>query len=99
MKTIVLCAALATAPAMAGDLVARRGGDSVHLGDAPCTSQLVLGQLEPRLQPKYKAASAVVNGETFTACWRKTGSVIHLLYEDGDQGIVPMTDLKPALSA
>ena len=99
MKTIVLCAALATAPAMAGDLVARNGGDSVRLGDAPCTSQLVLGLLEPRLQPKYKTASAVVKGQTFTACWRKTGNVAHLLYEDGDEGIVPMAELKPELSA
>jgi len=99
MKTIVLCAALATAPAMAGDLVARNGGDSVRLGDAPCTSELVLGLLEPRLQAKYKAASAVVKGQTFTACWRKTGNVAHLLYEDGDQGIVPMAELKPELSA
>ena len=99
MRLILLCAALAAAPAMAGDLVARQGGDSVRLADAPCTSELVLGRLEPRLQAQYKAASAVVKGQTFSACWRMTGSVAHLLYEDGDQGIVPMAELKPELSA
>jgi hypothetical protein len=58
----------------------------------------VLGQLEPRLQVQYKAASAVVRGQTFAACWRMAGGVAHLLYEDGDQGIVPMAELKPELS-
>ena len=99
MRLILLCAALAAAPAIAGDLVARQGGDSVRLADAPCTSELVLGQLEPRLQVQYKAAYAIVKGQTFAACWRKSGSVAHLLYEDGDQGIVPMAELKPELSA
>lgn len=99
MRVVLLCAALAAAPAMAGDLVVRHGSDTVRLADGPCTSELVLGLLGPRLQSQYKAASAVVNGQTFAACWRKTGSVAHLLYEDGDQGIVPLADLKPELSA
>lgn len=98
MKLILLCAALAAAPAMAGDLVGRHGGDTVRLADRPCTSERVLGLLEPQLQPQYKAASAVVQGQTFAACWRKTGGVAHLLYEDGDQGIVPLVELKPEMS-
>jgi hypothetical protein len=55
--------------------------------------------LEPQLHSQFKAATAVVQGNNFAACWRKTGAVAHLLYEDGDQGIVPMSDLKPELSA
>ena len=42
---------------------------------------------------------AIVEGRTFTACWRKAANVAHLLYEDGDQGIVPLADLKPDLTA
>jgi hypothetical protein len=99
MRLILLCTALAATPAIAGDLVARQGGDSVRLAEGPCTSELVLGHLEPRLQVHYKAAIAVVKGQTFAACWRKSGSVAHLLYEDGDQGLVPMAELKPELSA
>jgi hypothetical protein len=99
MRLFLLCAALAAAPAMAGDLVARQGGDSVRLVDEPCKSELVLALLEPRIQPEYKAASAVVQGRTFAGCWRKTGDVVRLLYEDGDEGIVPVTDLKPELTA
>jgi hypothetical protein len=95
MRLVLLCAAFAAAPVLANDLVARQGSDSVRLGDGPCTSQSVLGQIDPQLHSQYKSASAVVQGRTFTACWRKRGNVAHLMYEDGDQGIVPMAELKP----
>jgi hypothetical protein len=99
MRLIFLCAALAAAPAMAGDLVARQGGDTIRLADGPCTSELVLGRLQARLHSQYKAASAVVQGQTFVACWRMAGHAVHLMYEDGDQGLVPMAALKPELIA
>lgn len=98
MRSVLLCLAVAAAPALAGNLVAQQGGDSVRLADEPCTSEIVLGRLDPRLHSQYKAASAVVQGRTFAGCWRKTGAVAHLLYEDGDQGIVPMADLRPEMS-
>lgn len=100
MRFVLLCvAALAAAPAMAQDLVARQGNDIVRLADGPCTSEQVLARLEPALQSQFKAALAVVEGHTFAACWRKAGDVAHLLYEDGDQGVVPLSDLKPDLTA
>ena len=100
MKSVLLvCAALAAAPVFADDLIARNGNDSVRLGEAPCTSELVLSRLQPQVQGQYKAASAVVDGQTFVACWRVVGSSAHLLYEDGDQGIIPMAELKPELTA
>ena len=99
MRFVLLCAALAAAPAMAGELVAHQGGDTVRLGEGPCTSEAVLGRIETRLHPHYKAASAVVQGQTFTACWRVSGHAVHLIYEDGDQGIVPVDELKPELTA
>jgi hypothetical protein len=99
MRFVLLCAALAAAPAIAGDLVARQGSDTIRLADEPCTSQLVLGRLEARLHSKYKAASAVVQGQNFAACWRPAGRAVHLMYEDGDQGILPMEALKPELTA
>jgi hypothetical protein len=83
---------------MAGELVARHGDDSVRLADDPCTSETVLAQLDPRLHLQFKAASAVVQGRTFAACWSKAGNVAYLLYEDGDQGMVPIADLKLEMS-
>jgi hypothetical protein len=99
MRLILLCVALAAAPALAGDLVSRQGSDTIRLVDEPCTSQLVLGRLEARLHSQYKAASAIVQGQRFIACWRAAGRAVHLMYEDGDQGILPVEALKRELTA
>ena len=101
MKTVILlcAAALAAAPAFADELVARSGDDSVHLGEAPCTSKPVLSRLEPKDQGEFKMASAMVNGHQFQACWHVVGNSAHVMYEDGDQGLIPLSDLKPDLSA
>lgn len=99
MRVLLLCAAMAAAPAIAGNLVARQGSDSVRLAEGPCKAEQVLSRLEPRLQEKYQEATATVQGRTFAACWRMTPNGAHLLYEDGDQGMVPRSDLKPELTA
>lgn len=95
---IALCAALALAPAFAEDLVAREGDDSVRLADAPCESQVIM-KLVPESHAEYKKAQATVKGQSYVACWREMGNVAHLIYEDGDQGIIPMGDLKREISA
>lgn len=102
MKAVVFCAALATfavAPVSAEELVARQGDDSVRLSDAACRSELVLSRLEPASAKQYRSASAVFQGQRFQACWRMVGNAAHLVYEDGDQGIIPAHELKPELTA
>ena len=58
MKLAILCAALAAAPAIAGDLVARQGNDTIRLADAACTSQPVLSRLQPKTHSQFRAATA-----------------------------------------
>jgi hypothetical protein len=104
MKAVVFCAAalaaaFAAAPSFAQELVARQGDDSVRLSDTACKSELVLRRLDPANADEYKAASAVFQGQRFNACWRMMGNVAHLVYEDGDQGIIPVAELKPELAA
>lgn len=102
MKAVVFCAAIATlaaAPVFAQDLIARQGDDSVRLSDDACKSDLILSRLEPRDIKEYHAASAVFQGQRFNACWRMMGNAAYLIYEDGDQGIIPAQELKPELSA
>jgi hypothetical protein len=95
MRSILLFAAtLVAAPAFADDLVATNGTDSVRLSDGPCQNEQVLKQLEPKYRDKFKAASASLKGQTFAACWHELGTAALLLYEDGDQGIIPMAELK-----
>jgi hypothetical protein len=102
LKAAVFCAAVATfvvAPSFAQELVARQGDDSVRLSETTCSSQLVLRRLDPSTAGEYKQASAVFQGQRFTACWRMMGNVAHLVYEDGDQGVIPVRELKPELAA
>ena len=99
MKHLLLCAALVAVPALADDLVARQGDDSVRLAETPCTSEQILAQLPAGMHGEFKAASAVVEGKTFAACWHAAGNAAFLVYEDGDQGVIPMDELKPELSA
>lgn len=95
MRFALLCvAALVAAPAFADEVVASNGNDSVRLSDSPCTSKQVLSLLDPSLRPALRDASAVVQGRSFKACWIVHGDAAHLLYEDGDQGLIPLADFK-----
>jgi hypothetical protein len=40
-----------------------------------------------------------VQGQSFKACWLVDGSDAHLLYEDGDQGLIPLSEFKAPRSA
>lgn len=101
MRAVAVCIALAAAvaPALADGLVARQGDDSVRLSETACKSELVLARVEPGTAEEYRAATAVFQGQSFVACWRTMGSVAHLVYEDGDQGIIPLQELKRELEA
>ena len=99
MRFALLCvAALLAAPALADEVVANSGEDSVRLSDSPCTNPQVLARLEPSLRPTLRDATAVVQGQSFKACWVVHGNAAHLLYEDGDQGLIPLSDFKPPQS-
>ena len=73
--------------------------DSVRLSEEACKSELVISRLEPGMADEFHAASAMFQGQRFQACWRMMGNAAYLIYEDGDQGIIPAAELKPELSA
>lgn len=99
MKTwAVLCAAMVGASGMATELVSYQGKNVIHLADGACTSETVLKRLGPEMQGQFMAASAELDGESFKACWRATPVGAHLIYEDGDQGLVPLERIKPLVS-
>lgn len=100
MKFALLCAAaLVAAPVLADELVASNGQDSVRLSDKPCSSEQVLEHLTPKFRDLMRDANATVNGQPFRACWMVDGDSAHLLYEDGDQGLIPLTDFRQPKSA
>ncbi len=100
MRFALLCvAAMLAAPAFADEVVASSGRDTVRLSNAPCTNAAVLARLKPQFHTVLRHASATVQGQTYTACWVVEGSSAHLLYEDGDQGLIPLSDFKAPISA
>jgi len=100
MRFALFCAAaLLAGPVLADELVASSGNDSVRLSSNPCSSEEVLNRLHPQMRAALRDATAVVQGKTFKACWAVEGRAAHLLYEDGDQGLIPLRDFKIPTSA
>lgn len=99
MKAIAfLCASLSMASAIAAELVSYHDGNTIRLADGACTSEKVLNQVEPEFRTQLRAASANLKGKHFAACWHITPAGAHLIYEDGDEGLVPLSRLKRLLS-
>jgi hypothetical protein len=89
MKYLFILLALVAFSADA-DQVARNGDDMIVLMDKQCP----YAEVQIRLQQapdgdKYQKADTRINGKRFFACWRSVIDVVHLVYEDGDQGLVP----------
>lgn len=92
-RIILLALLVAAAPALATVLTAHQGADSVRLTEDPCTDAAVLAHLEPGAVQEFHAASAVFQGRPYRACWQMIEGGAYLRYEDGDQGIVPASEL------
>lgn len=95
MRFALLCAAaLVAAPALADEVIASNGADSVRLSDSQCTNEKVLDLVTPPVREKLRSAVASISGQSFSACWTVEGNMAHLVYEDGDQGLVPLTEFR-----
>lgn len=88
---------LAGAGAQAQDLVVNEGQDSIRLTDAACSNAAVLQRIAPAERALFRTASATLQGQRYTACWSRVSTAVYLVYEDGDQGLVPVARLKVPL--
>jgi hypothetical protein len=98
----VLFAAVVTAAGLSGaaqaqDLVVNEGQDSIRLTDAACANEAVLQRLDPSDRVHFRSASATLQGQRYAACWSQVSTAVYLVYEDGDQGLVPVAKLKVPL--
>lgn len=90
---------LLTLPAQA-DAIAKHGNDWVRITALGCKNEAVRKQIEALgRDPLDFRAAAHFGGKDWAACWIPRGQAIHLIYEDGDQGLIPIGDLKPAPEA
>jgi hypothetical protein len=90
MRSLILAAALlAAAPAIAAP-VAHSGADWVMLTDQPCP-EAVASRIKPEEVASLHEAKTVIGGKAFVACWRvEEAKVVHLAFEDGDEGYVSL---------
>lgn len=99
-KFAVLIAALFLAlPALADTFVGTSGRDLVRLSTAVCTHAPVLSLIPEKYRSVVRDATAEIDGKTWRACWFVDGDSAHLLFEDGDQGLLPLGMFKLEKSA
>jgi hypothetical protein len=98
---VFIIAMLCWGGALADDLVARNGNDTVRLTQQACHTEVLplLAMVYPAAAERFRAAYAQVDGADYRACWilRPDGKVL-LQYEDTDAGLIPWADFKRAPS-
>jgi hypothetical protein len=76
-------------------MVTRNGNDVIRLQNRPCVHAGTLSRIKPDWRDKFRHGRALVEGKDFFLCWIVHGDAVFVLYEDGDQGLIPLTDFKP----
>lgn len=99
MRSILIAAALAAGSAFAATMVARQGDSQVLLYDKPCEVASVLRFIPENYRPAFRRADAHIGGQKWFACFRVVEDKVHLIYEDGDQGLIDVTEFKESSGA
>jgi hypothetical protein len=101
MRYLIVAAALAAASSCFADSIARQGSDWVRLSPKPCADETVKAVIVQKggNPEAFRAATAHLQGQDFSACWVPVGGAVGLVYSDGDQGLVSMADLHPVPEA
>jgi hypothetical protein len=99
MRIAIFLILLLLAPlALAGERVVRQGADEVRVFDSPCVSAETIGRIPEKDREGWNKVQGRFNGQRYFGCWRPLGdSAIHILWDDGDQGVIPLIELKPVL--
>lgn len=99
MRSLILAACIAASPAVAADFVARQGQDVIRLTDEPCPVS-VIRHIPEGHRGHFRKAHASVNGKNYLACFAaRSDGMVALVYEDGDQGLIPIQLFKEDVGA
>jgi hypothetical protein len=95
MRKFLIAACLAAGPAMsATEMVARNGDDSIRIVDATCETASVLRHIPEAKRKEFRKADGRVGGQRYFACWIQQGEQVFVVWEDGDLGMIPVSDFK-----
>jgi hypothetical protein len=99
MRALILILLVAAAPALAGERVARQGDDEVRVFDSPCVSAETIARMPEGSREGWNKVQGRFGGQRYFGCWRPAGDSVYILWEDGDEGVVPEQVLKPVTEA
>lgn len=86
---VFLAAMLLSGLAFADSAIFRSGKDSVRITENPC-HPAVVALLPAEVIQHFRAAEAAIGGKLLLACWAlRADGIVHLVYQDGDEGLVP----------
>lgn len=91
---VALLFAAVGADATVAEAEARDGRDWVRVTAQPCSNAAVLMRLPAGPMPLLWQAEVEFRGVRYSPCWHRKGDAIYLLYEDGDLGILPVSNLR-----
>lgn len=90
MRAVIVAflASIVAFSASAETMRSKQGNDSARLYDTPCVNLAVLAHITPKYHAEMRKADAIVGSKPYEACWIVDGERAHLMYEDGDQGMI-----------
>jgi hypothetical protein len=93
MKQAITVAALLCAALSYAAPVARQGTDAVQLLETPCPAAVPVPEA---MRDQYAAAVANIGGTLYAACWMAVPArgFVHIVYSDGEEGIVGMSNFR-----
>jgi hypothetical protein len=97
MKKYVFGLILALAGLSASaDLVSRHDKDFVILRDtAGSCPAAIQEKINPEQVGRFKRADVQIEGKDYVACWAEASGAVFLIYDDGDQGLLPLNLFEP----
>lgn len=93
LRKVLFMLLFAASMSALADLQASNGADFVVLHQTPCTNPAVTSLVPVDKVSLLHGAEATVAGQKYQPCWYQASpDLIGLLYEDGDTGLIPVSE-------
>lgn len=90
MKKLLLALTLAFASAYSlADWVATQGADYLVAKETACPAAIA-DKVPAEFRPRLHAAVGHYDGKDYAGCWIQNEDKVYVIYEDGDQGVIPV---------
>ena len=103
MKRLLFAVLFASFTAAASSTVMRMDdgqGHYVRLFATPCNNDMVLARTPPNFRPRMQAGETKIDGKLYGMCWTALpDGTVGIVYEDGDQGRLPIQAFKVEISS